>query len=126
MTKELKPTRIALEVESEFRASHSLAGFEIPHFHLWKVRVEFEAKLPLADDRLIDLVHLQTVMDEILKPLSGTYLNESLGVSPTSENLALWVWEKLMHKLPDAPLSQVQIKLCDLEGVSTGSARVMR
>ena len=124
--KKIVPSRIALEVESEFRASHSLEGFEVPHFHLWHITTKFETALPLAQDRLIDLVFLQTVMNKILYPLQGTYLNESFPHSPTSENVALWIWEKITAHLPDAPLAEVQVKLCNLEGVSTGSARVMK
>ena len=118
------PSRIALEVENEFRASHTLEGFEVLHFHLWKISVQFEAKLPLANDRLIDLIFLQTKVDEVLAELRGTHLNDTLTVSPTSENVALWLWDRVGKLLPDAPLHHVQVKLCDLEGRSTGTARV--
>jgi 6-pyruvoyl-tetrahydropterin synthase len=120
------PSRISLEVESEFRASHTLAGFEIPHFHLWKVTTQFSAALPLKEDRLIDLAYLQTVMAEILHPLQGVYLNDAFSFSPTSENMALHIWEKIASGLPDAPLSEVRVTLCDLEGTSTGTARVSK
>ena len=123
-SKKALPSHLALRVETDFKASHSLEGLEVPHFHLWKVSVEFQAKLPLAQDRLIDLVFLQTVLDRVFEPLKGSYLNESLKASPTSENLALWTWEKIAGALPDAPLSEVKIELCSLDGVSTGSARI--
>lgn len=84
-----KPNRISLSVFSELKASHSLAGYEIPHFHLWKVEVEFSKALPLKEDRLIDLVFLKTKIDELLLPLQGRYLNETLSFSPTSENV--WI-----------------------------------
>jgi 6-pyruvoyl-tetrahydropterin synthase len=122
--KNQKPASISLEVEHEFRASHTLEGHEVPHFHLWKVAVEFKAALPLPNDRLIDLIFLQTLLEKITSPLKGTYLNQSFAEAPTSENMALWLWEQIVIALPDAPLHQVQVRLCDLEGVSTGSARV--
>jgi 6-pyruvoyl-tetrahydropterin synthase len=122
----LAPSRISLEVESEFRASHTLTGFEIPHFHLWKVTTQFSTSLPLKEDRLIDLVYLQTVMAEILLPLQGVYLNHTFSFSPTSENMALHIWEKIATRLPNAPLSEIKVMLCDLEGISTGSARVSK
>jgi 6-pyruvoyl-tetrahydropterin synthase len=125
-TKNNKPSRIALSVETEFRASHSLEGFEIPHFHLWKVDVKFEASLPLANDRLVDMIWVQGVLDEILAPLKGTHLNQTLKLSPTSENLALWLWEKIGQKIPEAPLAEIGIRLCDLQGQATGQARVMK
>jgi 6-pyruvoyl-tetrahydropterin synthase len=122
----LKPSLISLEVEHAFKASHSLEGFELPHFHLWKLAVEFQASLPLANDRLIDLVFLQNILDQITSPLKGTHLNETFKSSPTSENMALWLWQEIVTKLPEAPLYQVKVNLCDLEGVSTGSARVSK
>ena len=93
-----KPSLISLTVLREFRASHSLAGFEVPHFHLWKLAVGFQSPLPLKSDRLIDLIFLQTLLDEIIAPLNGTYLNESFSESPTSENMALWIWDKVVCK----------------------------
>ena len=125
-TKTNGPSRIALEVHSQFTASHTLEGFEVEHFHLWKVSCQFEASLPLENDRLIDLVYLQKVMDGILQPLHGRILNTALTESPTTENLATYVWEKLTATLPDAPLSQIHVQICDLEGVPSGSVRVFR
>ena len=126
MLKPNKPCSIALEIESEFTASHSLEGFEVVHFHLWKVFAEFQASLPLASDRLIDLVYLQGVMDQVLNPLHGTYLNQTLSMSPTTENLASYVWDEILRLLPEAPLTQIRIHICNLEGKSTGSARVFK
>jgi 6-pyruvoyl-tetrahydropterin synthase len=126
MSKTNVPSKLALTVQTELRASHSLAGFELPHFHLWKIAVQFQADLPLKNDRLIDLVFLQTTLDEILAPISGKYLNEVLAVSPTSENMALWIWQKIADKLPNEPLSSVEITLCNLEGHASGSARIWK
>lgn len=119
-----KPKLIALTVQAELRASHSLAGFETPHFHLFKVAATFQTELPLVSDRVIDLVFLQDRLHEILNPLSGAYLNEVLSLSPTSENLALWVWDQLTHMLPTEPLQCVEVTLCSLDGVASGSARI--
>ena len=120
------PSRLSLEVEHEFRASHTLEGYEVPHFHVWKIAVEFQAALPIPNDRLIDLIFLQTVLEKTVKPICGTHLNDSFPSSPSSENMAIWLWDQITKELPDAPLHQVQVKLCDLEGHSTGSARVMK
>lgn len=119
-----KPTSVALTVNSEFRASHSLEGFETPHFHLWKLSMEFKTSLPLLQDRLIDLVYLQEELAELIAPLDGTFLNDSLGFSPTSENLAAYLWDGFLARNPTAPLHSVSVSLCDLSGRSTGTARV--
>ena len=118
--------RLELTVFGSFRASHSLAGFETPHFHLWKVEAVFSADWPLAGDRLIDLVFLQGTLDRIFTKVEGVYLNGVLGISPTSENITAWIWGRLQEELPDAPLSQVAVSLCDLTGKVSGRARLSR
>lgn len=118
----LEPTSIALKVFYQFKASHSLAGFETPHFHLWKITVEFKASLPLKTDRLIDLVLLQEALIQITAPIANTYLNDTLGASPTSENMALFIWKKVMERFPNDPLDLVAVSLCDLNGESMGEA----
>jgi 6-pyruvoyl-tetrahydropterin synthase len=115
---------MTLCVESEFRASHSLEQFEAPHFHVWKIAVEFRASLPLKTDRVIDLVFLQKTLQKIHQPLENAHLNEVLSVSPTSENLALWVWDELSKAKLSAALHSVKITLCNLEGEATGYAQV--
>jgi 6-pyruvoyl-tetrahydropterin synthase len=119
------PTQISLKVLGELKASHSLAGFEVPHFHRFKVALEFQASLPLKQDRLIDLVQLQNDLQKILAPLEGRHLNSALpDLSPTSENLAIWIWDQFLRAHPQAPLKAVSITLCDLEGRASGEARV--
>jgi 6-pyruvoyl-tetrahydropterin synthase len=63
-------------------------------------------------------------MEQILAPIRGTHLNEKLAISPTSENLALWLWDELSSVLPDAPMHSITVDLCNLDGDSMGSARV--
>ena len=111
-----------LSVFNEFRASHSLAGFETPHFHLFKVAATFRVPFPLSGDRVLDLVFLQRVLDCSLHPIQNRYLNEALPFSPTSENLCVWLREELVRQLPDAPLHSVSVELADLEGRAMGKA----
>jgi 6-pyruvoyl-tetrahydropterin synthase len=118
------PKSFTLSVFHQFKASHTLLGHPVPHFHLWKLAAEFKVSAPLSQDRVIDLVFLQKNFDEVIRPLEASYLNETLQVSPTSENLCVWVWDQLLQRLPDAPLYAVEVSLCDLEGRSTGKARL--
>ena len=120
-----KPSKLNLAVYGEVKASHSLEGFEVPHFHLWKVEASFEAAFPLKTDRLIDLVYLQKILSELFAPIEGRYFNEVFSFSPTSENFCAWIWEELSKKIPDAPLHSVSVTLCDLEGRATGQARLL-
>jgi 6-pyruvoyl-tetrahydropterin synthase len=118
----MEPKNIALKVFHQFKASHSLPGFDQPHFHVWKVSVEFKTQLPLKGDRLIDLVLLQTELEKITAPLANTYLNDTLGNSPTSENMASYIWAKVSEKFPAEPLNKVSITLCSLDGEASGEA----
>ena len=122
MSGPFSPAQMQLEVFTSFKASHSLAGFETPHFHLWKLALGFTAPFPLADDRVLDLVFLQKTLDEVIASLAGTYLNQSLGMSPTSENVCVWINDKISKKLPTAPLTFVRVTLCDLAGEAMGCA----
>ena len=55
-------------------------------------------------------------------PLSGSYLNDTLGASPTSENMAFYFWEKVAKVFPKEPLHSVSITLCNLDGEASGEA----
>jgi 6-pyruvoyl-tetrahydropterin synthase len=101
-----------------------LAGVETPHFHLWKVEAVFSSQWPLTGDRLIDLVFLQNTLDRVFTGIDGAHLNEALPFSPTSENLTEWIWKRLREELPEAPLSEVAVSLCDLTGKVSGRARL--
>lgn len=119
-----KPAQVSLKVFSEFKASHSLEGFETPHFHVFKCTLEFKSALPLKTDRVIDIIHAQELTDQILAPLQGRFLNDALGASPTSENLAMYLWNEFLKRHPSAPLAAVEVALCDLAGNASGLARI--
>jgi 6-pyruvoyl-tetrahydropterin synthase len=120
------PRCFRLTAYHQFRAAHSLEGFEVPHFHLWRISVGFEVPFPLSGDRVVDLVFAQQKLEELTKPIQGTLLNESLKASPTSENLCVWLWARWEEDLPEIPLVSVTVTLCDLEGRPSGKAELMR
>jgi 6-pyruvoyl-tetrahydropterin synthase len=117
-----------LSVFGEFKASHTLERHPIPHVHLWKVAVELRAPHPLPGDRVLDLVLLQSTLDSILSPLQNAHLNNSphFGMSPTSENVCVWLWVRWQKELPGSPLQRISIALCDLEGRAMGQASLGR
>ena len=115
-----------LSVFHEFKASHSLEGFLDPHYHLWKVSVDIRVPAPILGDRVVDMIFLQSLIEEVSAPLKGSHLNDSLKTSPTSENLCLWLWDRLEKRLGDTPLFSVTVTLCDLEGSATGKASLSR
>lgn len=117
-------TQLSLSVYHSFKASHTLAGFETPHFHLWKLAVEFSTPAPFEGDRLIDLVFLQGQIEQLCAPVANRYLNSVVEFQPTSENMAQWIWTEVQKRLPDATLSAVTVTLCDLEGNASGAAKL--
>ena len=117
-----KEMHFRLSVFHEFKASHSLEGFETPHFHLFRVSACFRVPYPISGDRVIDLVFLQKNLEALVAPVRNRYLNEALSMSPTSENLCVWLWNGLAERLPEAPLHAVSVELCDLDGKAMGKA----
>jgi 6-pyruvoyl-tetrahydropterin synthase len=119
------PKQVELTVFSEFKASHSLAGFEVPHLHFWRLELTFRSVLPMKSDRVLDLVALQSQVEHITSTVSGRHLNEVLPqVSPTSEMMAQWIWSEFLKQNPSAPLVSVAVTICNALGVATGAARV--
>jgi 6-pyruvoyl-tetrahydropterin synthase len=122
------PRQLSLSVFVNFKAAHSLSGFETPHFHLWKLAIEFSTQAPFEGDRLIDLVYLQKKVHEIVAPIENKFLNPIFGFQPTSENMAQWLWKQVNDSLSSANeharLSGVSVTLCDLEGEAMGAARL--
>jgi 6-pyruvoyl-tetrahydropterin synthase len=120
-----EPKQVELTVYSDFKASHSLTGFEVPHLHLWKLELTFRSVLPMKSDRVLDLVALQSQVERLTSLLSGRYLNEVLPqFSPTSEMMAQWVWSEFLKQDPSAPLVSVGVTICNALGVPMGAARV--
>jgi len=120
------PEKLILSVFSDFKASHSLAGFETPHFHLWKLAIEFTTSAPFEGDRLIDLTFLKEEIHAVVAPIENRFLNSLFDFQPTTENIAQWLWKQVQARLPEAPLTAVQVSLCDLDGTAMGSARLVR
>ncbi len=119
-----------------FEASHSLAGFETPHPHLWKLEVAIQGQ-PVKG-RIIDMVTLRERLQALIDQLKGTYLNESTRVDeqvkkfPTCETLSLFFSKELQEILkveffnqnPTVHLSSVQVAICDMDGTEMGAVRL--
>ena len=56
-----------------------------------------------------DFAEMKDAMAPLLEQLDHYYLNEIEGLgNPTSENLARWIWERVVDALPD--ISQVVVR----------------
>ena len=90
-----------------FEAAHRLPkvppGHKCERLHGHSFRIEVKVKGPIDPDTgwLIDYGDLKTAFAPLYERLDHHYLNEIEGLeNPTSENLAVWVWDRLKPRLP--------------------------
>ncbi len=79
------------------------------HGHSFRIRIAVDGAL---DERLgwvADFADLKAAFKPLFDQLDHNYLNEVEGLeNPTSENLAIWIWERLQPRLPE--LSEVVVR----------------
>lgn len=79
------------------------------HGHSFMVRIYVKGNVGSNTGWIIDFSDIKSAFKPIYNQLDHYYLNEIPGLeNPTSENLAIWIWEQLKSKLPE--LSKVEIK----------------
>ncbi|MDA9306869.1 6-carboxytetrahydropterin synthase QueD [Gammaproteobacteria bacterium] len=77
------------------------------HGHSFKVRVYIEGSLSNMG-WVMDFSDLKNICNPSIELLDHSYLNEIEGLdNPTSENIAIWLWESLIKQLPE--LSAIEI-----------------
>jgi 6-pyruvoyl-tetrahydropterin synthase len=119
--------QIELEVFSDFKAFHSLVGYETPHHHYFQVSASLilptHQRRSTKEGAVIDLVEFQKLLNQVMGPLSGNDLNQVLGKPSTCENLCEWIFSRL-QKLIRTPvvLSSVSVMNCNLERQPLGRA----
>ena len=90
--------------EFHFDAAHSLPNYkgkcENLHGHRWQVRVTVKAPINFESGIAIDFHEIDRVVkEEALHELDHTCLND-LMEHPSAENTALFLWNRLVGKLP--------------------------
>ena len=97
---------VKLFKEFTFEAAHKLPlvpkdhqCFQL-HGHSFKARVYVQG--PVNElGWVIDFADLKAICNPWIKILDHSYLNEIDGLeNPTSENIAIWLWNKLKEDLP--------------------------
>lgn len=93
------------------------------HGHSFRVRVVVEGPCGEASGWVQDFADLKEAFQPLHERLDHHYLNEIPGLeNPTSENLAVWIWERLEPRLP--LLSRVEVReTCTSGCVYRGPAR---
>lgn len=98
----------------QFEAAHRLPNVPAEHKcarlhgHSFKVEIVVQGELDPRFGWVMDYADIAAVFKPIWRQLDHHYLNEIPGLeNPTSENIALWIWERLKPQLP--PLTEISI-----------------
>ena len=79
------------------------------HGHSFAVEVKVEGPLNPELGWLMDYALIKEHVSPVRAALDHTYLNEVDGLeNPTSENIAVWIWQRLKPTLP--PLAEVTVR----------------
>jgi 6-pyruvoyltetrahydropterin/6-carboxytetrahydropterin synthase len=79
------------------------------HGHSFQVRISVEGAPGEESGWVMDFGDIKAAFAPIYAQLDHHYLNDIAGLeNPTSENLAIWIWQQLKPELPQ--LSSVRIK----------------
>ena len=91
----------------QFEAAHLLPNLPLTHKCRRLHGHSFQAEIVVAGECdpklgwLIDYAELSEAFHPLWEQLDHRYLNDLPGLeNPTSENIALWIWERLKPKLP--------------------------
>ena len=93
--------------EFTFEAAHRLPN--VPeghkcarlHGHSFRVTIHVSGSLDQKLGWVIDFSEIKTAFKPIMNQLDHNYLNDIAGLeNPTSENLAVWIWNELKSSLP--------------------------
>jgi len=112
-----------MEVYREFRfdAAHLLPELTPGHScsrmhgHSFRVVVHLEGRVADGTGWVRDFGEIKEVCRPVIDQLDHSFLNDIPGLeNPTSENLAVWIWNRLKPRLPE--LSMVEVS----ETPSTG------
>lgn len=112
-----------------FEAAHRLpnapAGHKCARLHGHSFHVELHVEGPVDPDQgwVIDFTEIKAAFQPLYDQLDHHYLNEVSGLeNPTSENIAIWIWQGLRPTLP--LLSKVVVReTCTTGCVYRGPAR---
>ena len=78
------------------------------HGHSFQVRVTVEGDLNNLG-WVVDYAEIKSICGPIIDKLDHSYLNELSGLTnPTSENIAVWLWDAIKPKL--MMLSEIEVK----------------
>jgi len=95
--------RKTFQIEAAHRLPYVPVGHKCArlHGHSWRIEVAIEG--PIGDDTgwVMDFADLKAAFQPIYDRIDHHYLNDIPGLeNPTSERLAIWIWNELKPRLP--------------------------
>ena len=79
------------------------------HGHSFQVAIHVDGPVGEQTGWIMDFGDIKVAFAPIYEQLDHHYLNDVVGLeNPTSENLAIWIWDNLKSRLP--LLSAIEIK----------------
>ncbi len=96
----------------EFQAAHSLPRHPGKcrdlHGHSYRLEVHCEGPVDAASGMVMDFSEVRDAVKRcVLEPLDHTLLNDRLE-NPTAENLAVWIWDRLVED--GLPLVELRVQ----------------
>ena len=71
------------------------------HGHSWRIEVAIEGPVGDQTGWVMDFADLKAAFQPVYERIDHHYLNDIPGLeNPTSERLALWIWNELKPRLP--------------------------
>ena len=90
-------------IEAAHRLPNVPAGHKCARLHGHSFAVELQVSGPLGEDSgwVMDFAELKQAFQPLYDRLDHHYLNDIEGLeNPTSERLAVWIWDRLKPMLP--------------------------
>ena len=101
--------------EFTFESAHRLPNLPADHKcsrlhgHSFRVTVHVEGSLRAHEGWVMDFAEVKRAFQPLYDRLDHHYLNDIEGLeNPTSEVLAVWIWERLIPSLPG--LTQIVVR----------------
>jgi 6-pyruvoyltetrahydropterin/6-carboxytetrahydropterin synthase len=99
--------KVELNKEFRFEAAHQLPATapthkcHTLHGHSYRVELTLAGEVDPDTGWLIDFGRIDELVAPLLRRLDHRTLNDVPGLTnPTSENLAVWIWQELRTQLP--------------------------
>ena len=101
----MKEKHISLTKIFSFNSAHKLIDYKGKcsqiHGHTYKLEFTVSGKIS-SDGMVIDFHVLNDIIEkEIIEELDHKYLNDIFDFNPTSENIAIWIWERVENTISD-------------------------